>query len=260
MSDSHLAEYKYIFVVTGYNCGRWVNKCIQSIIKQQLTNWHCVLGDDASTDNTFEIMSKQKDDPRFTVFRNPQNLGACYMRWKGIQLLEEKGIIQDQDVILLIGADDWLSGPMALNILEGYYSKGAEVSYGNWKSFPSGRRNKLKYFPATVLENRSYRKYRWTSTAVNGFRYRLFKQLDPEIDFKDSSTGLWINNCTDLAVMFPIMELADPKKISPIPNVIYVYNENHSGNTLQRFGTKHKTRLNKYIRGLPTYQERKQIL
>lgn len=257
MTSTEEADFKYIFLVTGYNCAKWVKKCIKSILKQDKNNWHCFLGDDGSSDQTFSLMSKYQDDPRFTVYRNPVNLGACYLRWKGVRLLAEAHLIQDQDVILLIGADDWLSGPIALNILDKYYQAGAEVTYGNWKSYPEGRRPKIKHFPQEVLDNQSYRKYKWISTAINGFRYRLFRQIDPK-DFQDPN-GKWLKNCTDLAVMFPVLELADPKKIKAVRNVIYVYNHNYAHNTIRRFGSKDKMKVNKYIRSLTPYDRRTKI-
>jgi len=72
--------YNYIFVVTGYNCQPWIERCIRSITKQKLKNWHCLLCDDASADQTWNLMAKYTKDKRFTLLHNPKNMGATYTR------------------------------------------------------------------------------------------------------------------------------------------------------------------------------------
>ena len=243
--------YKYIFVVTGYNCDRWIDKCVSSIINQSLSIWHCVLCDDASTDETWQRISKWKSDDRFTLVRNLTNHGACHMRWKAIETLKSRNAIDNEDVILLIGGDDWLSGPDVVKIVDRKYKAGAEMTYGNWQDLKTGRINPLRYFPKTISKRRAYRKHPlWVATAINTFQYQIFKRIDPDIYFKDEN-GNWIKNCTDLAVMFPALELTHPSKIIPIKDVLYIYNSSYSHNTKSRFGRKHKNKLDSYIRRMP---------
>ena len=249
--------YNYIFVVTGYNCGLWIEQCIKSIIKQNLKNWHCLLCDDASSDESWNIMSTYGTDKRFTLLHNRRNQGACYTRWAAINLLAEKNMIEDEDVLLLIGGDDKLSDNNVLKIVDSKYKLyQAEVTYGNWKDSQTNRTNPLRYFPTEVLKNRTYRKYPpWVATAINTFKYKLFKQIDPNIYFKDKD-GTWIKNCTDLAVMFPVLEMAHPHRIIPIKQVLYIYNSKYTHNTKSRFGTKHKKKYNAYIRKMPPFHIR----
>jgi len=250
MSKPKNLEYKYIIIATGYNCGDCVEKSIESVISQTLENWFCILGDDGSKDNTYEIMSKYKDQPKFLIIKNDENKGACYMRHKCIKEGVKLGFIQNEDVIVHLDADDWLAGSDSLSIVDTYYQKGAQVTYGNWKK-PSGQLNKLKSFPKSVLKERSYRDYKWVSTALRTFKYFLYKKIKKE-HLKDKD-GKWFTNCTDLAVMFPILEMADPKKIYGIKEHIYVYNSKRANSTKKRFGTQDKKKVAAKIKSLPKY-------
>ncbi|MEX0597802.1 MAG: hypothetical protein WD512_15020, partial [Candidatus Paceibacterota bacterium] len=116
--------------------------------------------------------------------------------------------------------------------------------------------NPLRYFPKEVLKNKTYRKYPpWVATAINTFKYKLFKRIDPNIYFKDND-GTWIKNCTDLAVMFPVLEMAHPNRIIPIKQVLYIYNSKYTHNTKSRFGMKHKKKYDSYIRKMQPFHIR----
>lgn len=241
VDNSTKHKFKFIFVVTAYNCQAWIGKCIKTILDQNMKNWLLLLCDDSSSDRTYQIMKRYKNYPNVYLFKSNRNMGACYMRYYGLLSIQE--LIENYDVILLLGGDDWLAHDNVLNIINDKYQSGGDVTYGNWRS-TSGKMNNLYYFPEEITKNRDFRKYKWISTAINTFRYYLFKRLSAH-DFLDSNNR-WIRNCTDLAIMFPIMELAS--NIIGISDVLYIYNNNHSHNTLKRFGVKNKGYYNKIIR------------
>lgn len=57
-----------------YNQGRYIGRCINSLLAQTYTNWELVIVDDGSTDNTAEVI-KSSDDPRIT-YRRQENRGV----------------------------------------------------------------------------------------------------------------------------------------------------------------------------------------
>lgn len=243
-----LAEYpKYVLVVTGYNCDKWIAKCAKSIIEQEITNWICVLCDDASQDATWSIIRKlKKHNKKIFAYQNMVNQGACHTRYFGLKSIQQH--LHPEDVILLIGGDDYLTDSKSLSVVHKKYNQGAQVTYGNWKSL-DGKTREIQNFPQRILDNRDYRRYRWTSTAINTFKNYLFQALTPE-DFQEPNKK-WIKNCTDLAVMFPILEMADPTRIFCIDKFIYIYNSNYGHNTLKRFGRGNKQYYGRIIRAKP---------
>ncbi len=76
MSDIKLP--KISVVVTCYNCPDYIGDAIRSVARQTLTDFECVIVDDASTDNSADIIQRTLDelaDPRFSLVRLEKNVG-----------------------------------------------------------------------------------------------------------------------------------------------------------------------------------------
>lgn len=63
-------------VVINYNHGHYIDQCIQSLLRQTRCPDEIVIVDDASTDNSQEILEKFRTHPKIRIFRNETNLGA----------------------------------------------------------------------------------------------------------------------------------------------------------------------------------------
>lgn len=64
-----------------YNCGRFIEETIRSVIAQTYREWEMIIVDDCSTDDTHAIVEKWiKADPRIQYFCNEQNSGAAVTR------------------------------------------------------------------------------------------------------------------------------------------------------------------------------------
>ena len=66
---------KVSVLVPTYNYGEYLDDCIQSILNQTFSDFELIIGDNASTDNTEEIVSKYLGDSRVRYIKNPANLG-----------------------------------------------------------------------------------------------------------------------------------------------------------------------------------------
>ena len=61
-----------------YNCASTVEKAIQSIVDQTVTDWELIICDDGSTDDTFEtVRAIAEKEPRIVLIRNERNLGLA---------------------------------------------------------------------------------------------------------------------------------------------------------------------------------------
>ncbi len=59
-----------------YNAGDFIEEALKSIVGQSYKNIEIIIGDNTSTDNTYEIVEKfQKKDSRIRYYRNEINLG-----------------------------------------------------------------------------------------------------------------------------------------------------------------------------------------
>lgn len=87
-----------------YNCGKFIEETIKSVLSQTYENWELLIVDDCSTDNSVDIIKKYcEKDKRIKLFLNEVNSGAAAVRnWA---LREAKG----RWIAFLDSDDLWLS-------------------------------------------------------------------------------------------------------------------------------------------------------
>lgn len=71
-----------------YNCAKFIGKTIESVLNQTYKNWEMIIVDDASKDNTEEVVNSYKDK-RIKYIKLQENGGAANARNKSMQ--EAKG-------------------------------------------------------------------------------------------------------------------------------------------------------------------------
>jgi glycosyltransferase involved in cell wall biosynthesis len=61
-------------LLPNYNKAPYLRETLDSVITQTYTNWECIIVDDHSTDNSWEILEEySKKDLRFKIFKRPEN-------------------------------------------------------------------------------------------------------------------------------------------------------------------------------------------
>ena len=107
-------------LIANYNNGRYLQEAIDSVLAQTYTNWEIVLVDDGSTDNSFEIYEKYKDDSRFHIYYNTVNKGCGYTKRRCVE--QAKG-----ELCGFLDPDDKLM-PEALSVMAGAHDSHPECS------------------------------------------------------------------------------------------------------------------------------------
>ena len=70
-----------------YNCGKFIEETIESVLKQTYQNWEMIIVDDCSNDDTKEIVEKYiKQDNRIKYHLLEVNSGAAVARTKAMEL------------------------------------------------------------------------------------------------------------------------------------------------------------------------------
>lgn len=82
-----------------YNAEEYVGLAIESIINQTYTNWELLIVDDASTNNTREVIKAYLGDPRIQLIEQPRNVG--YLRNKNYGFTLTTG-----DLVTQLDSDD----------------------------------------------------------------------------------------------------------------------------------------------------------
>lgn len=90
-------------IVAAYNVEEYLCECLDSILAQDYRNFEIIAVNDASTDNTNEILDDyQKKDRRIRVISLTKNSGLSAVRNKGIE-------VADGEYILFVDGDDMIS-------------------------------------------------------------------------------------------------------------------------------------------------------
>jgi glycosyltransferase involved in cell wall biosynthesis len=74
-----------------YNDSEYISQTIKSVLRQTFTNWEFIIINDASTDNSHQIISKYANkDKRFRCLINKKNLGYVTNLARGVRLSKGK--------------------------------------------------------------------------------------------------------------------------------------------------------------------------
>jgi len=90
---------KVSIIMCAYNVSAFIERAIESVLAQTYRNWELIICDDASTDNTIDLVKKYLPDNRIRLIRQPQNIG--YLKNKNYAFTLFTG-----DLITQLDADD----------------------------------------------------------------------------------------------------------------------------------------------------------
>lgn len=90
--NSAIENYGLVSIIMpNYNCAKYLEKTIESILLQTYQNWELLFVDDCSLDNSLELV-KSFNDERIKVFSMDKNGGAALARNKAIEQASGKWI------------------------------------------------------------------------------------------------------------------------------------------------------------------------
>ena len=89
-------------IVPVYNTGKYLEKCLESIISQSLTNFEVICIDDGSTDNSYDILTTYKE--------KYNNFKIIYQENQGVAIARNNGLkYANGDYIIFIDSDDFIT-------------------------------------------------------------------------------------------------------------------------------------------------------
>ncbi len=234
-------DVRFHIVVNGWNCAPFVWPCLASIANQQIGDYSLkvTVVDDGSTDDTLEKICTFLQLPNAKVIRVDKNLGPAHAR--DVAIRTEK---DPEAIMALVDLDDELEAHALVTVARHYRSNpDCWVTIGNWHN-QHGRRNPQPFYTAEVIDQQKVRDVElFNATALRTFRRKLYDAVTQE-DLTGPE-GEWLETCTDVAIMYPLLDQCMAKNVEFISDPIYIYNQKLSKGTLARFGKPHKVeRLN----------------
>jgi lipopolysaccharide biosynthesis protein/glycosyltransferase involved in cell wall biosynthesis len=112
-------------IMPGYNHGQYLQERLASIFQQTYRDVEVILLDDASTDNSLEILQRYRHRADVRIVRNEQNSGSTFKQWlKGIALAQA-------DLIWIAESDDRCEPDFLEALLPSFQNPEVKLAYTN---------------------------------------------------------------------------------------------------------------------------------
>lgn len=227
-----MANYKYpkvTIIIPIYNTAEYLPECLESALAQTLYEIEIICIDDASTDNSFEIIKEyaQKDE-RIIVLQNSVNRGQSAARNRGMKAASG-------EYIQFLDSDDCLKE----NTAELLYDLACENNLD------------AAYFGSDVIDNRitsSLRKYGYKKKQFFSSGISFFTTVNEKNEYQSAAcfqfwkrefltehSLFFYENIVYEDTLFTLRALLKAERVMTIPDMLYMYRE-HENSTSHSLG------------------------
>ena len=216
-----MKDHHFKIIVCGYNVEKYIAANIKSIQNQTHTNFHCIIVDAKSTDNTVaKAQELIAGDSRFEIVCNEERKFALQNIFEAAHYSNP----DDEDVVTTVDGDDWLYDEDALAKVNQCYNEDTELvlTYGNYIHYPDGSNSELRAYPQEIIETQNYRGYKWLASHLRTYKFKLFKHLKRE-DLISTWNDQFYDMAYDMPMMYPMLEMSGGHW-KFMPDILYVYN------------------------------------
>ncbi len=203
-----------------YNPGEFLDNCVASLMSQKYDNYRVIFIDDCSTDKS--------------VDKIPLGLKSMYIgnaiRKTALENIHDAIMnhCKPDDIVVLVDGDDWLPNKNVLSYINDFYNQhDCWIMYGqaNWtdgrrgfaSAYSESEFNRLRKSPFRVSHIRSFR----------AGLYQKIQEQDPDFSSMKDKKGEYYKMTYDVAIMFPIMEMAGFDKVKFNDSILYTYNRSN---------------------------------
>ncbi|MCC8035847.1 MAG: glycosyltransferase [Rikenellaceae bacterium] len=212
-------------IIPVYNVEKYIERCIQSILKQSFQDFEIIVVNDHTPDGSMDIVKKYaRKDRRFTLIDNPRNMGLMWTRMVGYRNAKGRYFV-------FCDSDDFLP-ENALEILHGAITtSGASIVVGGIRTISDNRelrliKNKLSY----GTDSDAIYKSLMTLELMHSLCGKIFDRK--LFDNKEFDTFEGLTNGEDGVLFYQLIENID--RIELIDDVVYYYYVNTASATRSR--------------------------
>lgn len=131
---------RFSIVVTAYNVEKYIAECVESLKRQTLSDFECIVIDDASTDETARVIAESIDrDSRFKAITLSQNSGPSVGRNIGME--HATG-----EFILFLDGDDFYSDDALERLDRELTANSLDMLYFAAQSFYASRKLRRTHY------------------------------------------------------------------------------------------------------------------
>lgn len=225
---------KISIIIPVFNSSKYLKKCLDSIKRQEFSNWEAICIDDGSTDDSYSILMEYKqNDDRFKLFQQ-KNAGQSVAR--NFALTKATG-----DYISFVDSDDYIEPNFLQQLYKDICTKQAQIAISGVKYYNESGDKILK------KSSDESRTMEFNEFMKELFRKNLFQEyLCDKLFSTELFKGIQLPENTyyeDTAIMSTLFERA--KRISFNGSVYYCYRM-HSNSSIHSFFSEKKKNLIKF--------------
>lgn len=208
-------------IIPFYNPGSFLEQCVATAMSQKYENYKVIFVDDMSTDGSYDKLPH--DDERAIIIRNEVRKTALENIHNAIM-----NHCEPDDIVVLLDGDDWFPNKKILQYIDEQYKKhDCWIMYGQ-ASWTDGRRGFARAY--TKEEFNNIRKAPFKVSHLRTFRAGLYQKIqeqDPTFSCMKDLNDNFYKMTYDVAIMFPIMEMAGYDKVRFNDTILYIYNRDN---------------------------------
>ena len=206
-----------------YNPGDFLVQCVGTLCSQKYENYEMIFINDCSDDGS----------PRHLPYNDSRaKIVNTMIRKTALENLHNAIFdhCEPDDIVVIVDGDDWLINKKVLSFINDFYNEhDCWVSYGQAR-WTDGRRGFASAYP----DEESFNNLRTCPFRVSHLRtfraglYQKIKEQDPEFNCMKDKDGKSYRISYDVAMMFPIMEMAGFEKVKYNDVALYIYNRENT--------------------------------
>lgn len=210
-------ENGIVIIVPFHNISKYIRQCYDSLSQQYYSNFQIVFADDNSTDHSLDLIP---DAANIVKIRNTKNLMALQNIYNALCVVQPRS----EDIVVIVDGDDYLAHDQVLyNINNLYNDHQCLITYGQYCT-TTGEMGHCA--PYSREEFSKIREIDWRASHLKTFKYSLFEAFlrqDPGLSAYKGPDGEFFRMTYDMALMYPLLEIAGYDKTVFNSEVVYLY-------------------------------------
>ncbi len=219
-------DKRFVIVICSYNNSEWIKKNLDSVFRQTYKNWRIIYTDDQSTDNTYSFAHAYSHamnlHGKVKLIHNKNRKKALANLYHAIHLCKPN------EIVVVLDGDDFLANNNVLAYLNDVYQDpNIWLTYGQFEEYPSGNKGWCVAMPDEVIANNAFRDFTHGPSHLRTFYAGLFHKIKKEDLLYN---GDFFAMTYDLAIMYPMIEMARLGHFKFIDEILLTYNTVNSLN------------------------------
>lgn len=212
---------KISVIVPVYNVESYLERCLESLIKQDYDNIEIVLINDGSTDNSCEICKKYAKNNNNIIFIDQENKGIAETRNIGLRY-------STGDYITFLDSDDWVASNIYSTLIKIAEENNSDIVIcGHKRVYENGKTQSVSNYKQKIdLTNYQSIEANFTGKLTTVLWDKLYKRklfIDADVHFPN--IGCFEDQVPNIKL------LLEAKKITVIPDELVFYYQRYNSIT-----------------------------